>query len=102
MFAAPAIAKPTGDVFHYACRTDDSHYALTLNFDAKGSHGVVKMQDNGPSGERTTFRILKDKDDCGKGGWTLSNNATFCYATQGYGTLTWHGKDIECDQADTD
>jgi hypothetical protein len=97
MLVASAIAKPA-NVFHYACKGEDAHYAITVNPD----RGIVKMQDQGPSGTLTTFRILKDDDDCGKGGWTLSSGASFCYATQGVGTLTWHGHDIACDQADTE
>ena len=101
LLAPLAYAKPL--VFHYACKSEDAHYALTVNLlTANPDRGTVKMQGQGPDGTYTTFRILKTDDDCGRGGWSLNNGATFCYATQGYATLTWHGHDIECDQADTE
>jgi hypothetical protein len=31
----------------------------------------------------------------------ILNGATFCAATQGVGTLDWHGLEFGCDQADT-
>jgi hypothetical protein len=100
-----AHAKPPL-VFHYACKGkgEDAHYyALTVNLLAVNpDRGFVKMQDQGPPFTHTTFRILKDDDDCAKSGSILSDNATFCYATQGDATLTWHGHEFECDQADTD
>jgi hypothetical protein len=69
VFAAPAIAKSTSNVFHYACKGEGARYAVTVNTD----RGVVKMQDHGPSGKVPTFGILSDNpDSCGKGGWTLS------------------------------
>jgi hypothetical protein len=88
LFSLSAYAKPA-NIFHYACKGEDARYAVTVNLDRH----MVKVRDQGPSGTLTTFHILKDDDDCGKGGWTLNDNASFCYATQGDGSLTWHGKD---------
>jgi hypothetical protein len=93
------ISTAQATVFHYACRGEASRYAVTVNT----AKSTVKMQDHGPSGKLTTFQILSDDPStCGKGGWSLNDGATFCYATQGYATLTWHGHDNECDQADTE
>jgi hypothetical protein len=64
---------------------EDARYALTVN----PNRGIAKMRDHGPPFTLTTFRILKPIPPCGKGGWTLSDEATFCYATQGVGTLSW-------------
>ncbi len=86
------------NVFHYACKSEDARYALTV----KPNRGIVKLQDHGPPFTLTTFRILKAIPPCGKGGWTLNDGATFCYATQGVGTLSWHGHEFDCDQADTE
>ena len=73
--------------------------ALTVNTD----RGIVKLIEHGPPHTLTTFRILKvaTSDVCGKYGWIL-NGATFCTATQGVGTLDWHGHEFDCDQADTE
>ena len=85
--------------FHYSCKSGDSHYALTVNTDRRS----VKLLEHGPPFTIKTFRILKDAtfDVCGKDGWILEG-ATFCTATQGVGTLDWHGREFECDQADTE
>ncbi len=92
-----ATTAYASDVFHYACKGKDARYAVTIS---TGQH-VVKMRDRGPSGTLTTFHILKDDPDaCGKGGWALNDNATFCYETQGAGSLTWKGQEFDCDQAD--
>ena len=94
-FAGMAHAK----TFHYSCKSGDSRYALTVNTD----RGTVKLVEHGPPHTLTTFRILKVAtiDECGKYGWIL-NGATFCTATQGVGTLDWHGREFDCDQADTE
>ena len=92
------FAAYADNVFHYACKGEDARYALTVNT----SRGVVKMLERRAPYTLTTFRILKTATgECGKGGWIL-NGATFCYATQGVGTLTWHGHELDCDQADTE
>jgi hypothetical protein len=85
--------------FHYACKSGESSYALTVNTD----RGIVKLTAHQPPFTLTTFRILKVATDdvCGKYGWIL-NGATFCTATQGVGTLDWHGHVFDCDQADTE
>jgi hypothetical protein len=91
-----AHADPAG-VYHYACKRGDDRYALTVR------ESIIKLQEHGPPFTLTTFRILKSIPvECGKGGWRLSDGATFCYATQGVGTLTWHGHEFDCDQADTE
>jgi hypothetical protein len=85
-------------VSHYVCKGEDGRYSVTVNSDRK----IVKMQEHKPTAKLTTFQMLKtNTDDCGRGGWTLTDNSTFCYYTQGYASLTWHGKDFECEQADT-
>ena len=97
--AAPASAEPAGNVYHYACKSGEDRYALTVH----DNRGIVKMQEQGPPFTFTTFRILRSvMPGCGKGGWTLSDGAVFCYYTHGAGSLDWHGKDYECDQADTE
>ena len=85
--------------FHYACKSGEDRYALTVNTD----RSIVTMIKHGPPHSRTTFRILKvaSGDECGKYGWILSGGATFCTATQGVGTLDWNGQELGCDQADT-
>jgi hypothetical protein len=86
--------------FHYACKSGDSRYALTVNTD----RGIVKLFEFGPSHTLTTFRILRvaPVDVCAKYGWIL-NGATFCTATQGVADLNWHGHEsLDCDQADTE
>jgi hypothetical protein len=87
------------ETFHYSCKSGDSRYALTVNTD----RGIVTLVEHGPPHTLTTFRILKVAtfDVCGKYGWIL-NGATFCTATQGVGTLDWHGLEFDCDQADTE
>jgi hypothetical protein len=94
-FARMAHAK----TFHYSCKSGDSRYVLTVNTD----RGIVKLVEHGPPHTLTTFRILKVAtiDVCAKYGWIL-NGATFCTATQGVGTLDWHGHEFDCDQADTE
>jgi hypothetical protein len=93
------FAAYADNVFHYACKSGEDRYAITVNPD----RGIVKMQDHGPPHTLTTFRIVKGvTPDCGRGGWKLSDGAVFCYATQGVGTLSWHGHDYDCDQADTE
>jgi hypothetical protein len=84
--------------FHYACKSGDDRYALTVNTD----RSVVKLLEQGPPHGTTTFKILRVAPDCGKYGWTLSGGATICTATQGVGTLDWHGREFDCDQADTE
>jgi hypothetical protein len=97
--AAPASAA-NDNVLHYACKSGDDHYALTVH------PNIIKLQEQAPPHTLTTFRILKEADPfgvgCGKGGWVLSGGVTFCYATQGYGSFTWHGHEFICDQADTE
>jgi hypothetical protein len=93
-----AHAEPAGNVFHYACKSYDAHYALTVNT----NRGIVKMLAHRVPYTLTTFRILKAIPPCGKGGWTLSDGAIFCYYTQGGASLDWHGHEFECDQADTE
>jgi hypothetical protein len=99
-FTRPAHAEYTETrTFHYACKSADKHYALTVNT----KQGVVKLQDYGPPFTHSTFRIVKDvMPGCGKDGWKLSNDAVICTATQGYAELTWHGHEFVCDQADTE
>ena len=94
-FAGTAHAR----TFHYACTSGKSRYALTVNTD----RGIVKLVEREPPRTLTTFPILKVAaiDVCAKYGWIL-NGATFCTATQGVGTLSWHGHEFDCDQADTD
>jgi len=84
--------------FHYACKSGETRYALTVNTDRR----IVKLIEQGPPHTITTFRILKVADDCGKYGWILNDGARFCTATQGVGTLDWRGHEIDCDQADTE
>lgn len=101
LLTTQALAEPAGNVFHYACKSEDARYALTVN----ANRGIVKLQDHGPPFTLTTFRILKTAtppDECGKGGWSLNDGAIFCYATQGGGNLSWHGHEFDCDQADTE
>jgi hypothetical protein len=95
VISVPANAD---DVIHYACHSKNARYALTVHPD----QGIVKMQEQAPPHTLTTFRILQPIPACGKGGWTLSDGAVFCYATQGVGTLSWHRHEIDCDQADTE
>jgi hypothetical protein len=86
------------DTFHYACKSGESRFALTVNTD----RGIVKLVEHGPPHTLTTFRILKVATGvCGKYGWIL-NGATFCTCTQGSGSLNWHGNELDCDQADTE
>ena len=95
-FAGVAHAK----TFHYSCKSGDTRYALTVNTD----RGIVKLLPHGPPHTLTTFRILKVAtfDVCAKYGCIL-NGATFCTATQGVGSLDWHGHELfDCDQADTE
>jgi hypothetical protein len=95
--ALAMMSTAQADVFHYACKGEASRYAVTVNT----AKATVKMQDHGPSGKLTTFRILNDDPStCGKGGWSLNDGTTFCYATQGVGSLSWHGHEFDCDQAD--
>ena len=84
--------------FHYACKSGEDRYALTVNTD----RGIVKLQVHGPPFTLTTFRILKVDTECGKYGWALNNGAMFCTATQGVGTLDWRRNTFDCDQADTE
>jgi hypothetical protein len=97
-----AHADAASNVFHYACKSGDDHYALTVN----ENRGIVKMIKHGPPFTLTTFRILKAANplvgECGKGGWVLNDGAIFCYATQGFASLSWHGHEFNCDQADTE
>lgn len=97
--ALMALAQPAyARTFHHACQSRDSRYALTVDTDRR----IVKLIEHGPPHTLTTFRILKEAtDECGRSGWIL-NGATFCTATQGVGTLDWHGHEIDCDQADTE
>jgi hypothetical protein len=86
--------------FHYACKSGEDRYALTVNTD----QGIVTLREHGPPRTITTFRILKGgiPDECGKYGWALNNGATFCTYTQGAGSLNWRGNELDCDQADTE
>ena len=84
--------------FHYACKSGEDRYALTVNTD----RGIVKLMKYEPPFAITTFRSLKVDTECGKYGWALNNGATFCTATQGVGTLGWRGNRFDCDQADTE
>ena len=84
--------------FHYACKSGEDRYALTVNTD----RGIVKLIEHGPPHTLTTFRILKVATECGKYGWALNNGAMFCTATQGVGTLDWRGNQFDGDQADTE
>jgi hypothetical protein len=86
--------------FHYACKSSESRYALTVNTD----RGIVKVVEIGGPRTVTTFRILKvaPLDVCAKYGLIL-NGATFCTATQGVAGLDWHGHEsLDCDAADTE
>ena len=85
--------------FHYACKKGDDRYAFTVNT----SRSIAKLVEHFPPHATTTFRVLKViPEDCGKDGWALSDGAKFCTATQGVGTLDWHGHEFDCDQADTE
>jgi hypothetical protein len=85
--------------FHYACTSGDGRYALTVNTDKH----IVKLVEKASPHTITTFRILKVSPNCAKYGLELSNNATFCTATQGVADLNWPGHDaLDCDEADTD
>jgi hypothetical protein len=84
--------------FHYACKSGDDRYALTVNTDRR----IVKLIEKAPPYRLTTFRILKVSPECAKYGWALNDSAVFCTATQGVGTLGWRGKGFDCDQADTE
>ncbi len=102
LLASAAIITPAladDNIFHYSCKSDDSRYALTVNTD----RGIIKLDQQAPPHTLTTFRILKEATDdvCAKYGWILKG-ATFCIATQGVGTLDWHGHVFNCDQADTE
>jgi hypothetical protein len=92
LFGVPAY----GDVYHYACKRGDDRYAVNVNTD----RGILTMLEHGPPHNVTTFRILKDTPACGRGGWKLSDDATFCYYTRGVADLDWHGRQFDCDQAD--
>lgn len=87
-------------VMHYACKSGDDYYALTVH------ENIVKLQEQAPPHTLTTFRILRSTNtldgECGKGGWMLNGGVMFCYATQGYGGFKWHGHDFDCNQADTE
>jgi hypothetical protein len=43
------------DTFHYACKSGDTRYALTVNTD----RGIVELVEHGPSHTLTTFRIRR-------------------------------------------
>jgi hypothetical protein len=100
--AAALFATTTAHAytFHYACRSDDARYALTVNTDRR----IVKLIEMGQGHTLTTFRIrrMATVDVCAKSGWVLSGDATSCTATQGVGTLNWHGPELDCDNADTE
>lgn len=87
------------ETYHYACRTGEARYALTVNTDK----GIVKLNEHGPSGPPTTFKIKREAtvDECGKFGWIL-DDAILCTYTQGVASLDWHGRELECDNADAD
>jgi hypothetical protein len=95
------LGKAHAADYHYACKQGKDVYALRVHVQ-EGGHGYVKMQQRMPTTTPITFRILRSAqmDDCGKGGWKLSEGATFCYYTQGVGSLEWRGKTYECQQAD--
>jgi hypothetical protein len=84
--------------FHYTCTSGDERYAFTVNTDQRTAKLIVRA----PTRTLATFRILKVSADCAKYGWNLSDDATFCTATQGVGTLEWRGMELDCDQADTE
>jgi hypothetical protein len=90
----PALARTN----HYACKSGEERYALTVNEDKR----VVKLILHGPPFTATTFRILKGTSDYCKYAWALSDGASICTATQGVATLNWFGREFECDQADTE
>jgi hypothetical protein len=96
--AAAGAGTAHAKTFHYACKSGEDRYALTVNTD----RGIVKLMEQGPPHTLTTFRILKVATECGKYGWALNNGAMFCTATQGVGTLDWRGNQFDCDQADTE
>src|SRR5262249_52348486 len=79
------------NTLHYACKSGDTRYALTVNTDRR----IVKLVEHRAPHTLTTFRILKVAtfNVCAKYGWIL-NGATFCTATQGVGTLDWHGREF--------
>jgi hypothetical protein len=83
--------------FHYACQSGENRYALTVNTD----RNIVTLVQRSPTRTLATFRILKVSPECAKYGWTLSDGAEFCTATQGVGSLDWDGREFDCDQADT-
>jgi hypothetical protein len=97
------LGKAHAKDYHYACKRGDDIYALRVHVQ-KGGQGYVKMQQRSPTTAPITFRILRNAqiDDRGKGGWKLSDGATFCYYTQGVGSLEWRGKNYECQQADVE
>jgi hypothetical protein len=94
------VSSAHARTYHYACKNGDDRYALTVN---ENQH-VVKLIGRAPTHHIMTFRIQKvaSVDECAKYGWILSDNAQFCTATQGYGSLEWRNKEYECDQADTE
>jgi hypothetical protein len=100
----PRAHAGNNGTFHYACqnKNDGSRYALTVNTKLN----VVTLMEHGSPHTVTTFRIVRAanplNDECGKGGWVLNGGVTFCYATQGAGGFEWHGREFDCDQADTE
>jgi hypothetical protein len=57
--------------FHYACKSGETRYALTVNTDRR----IVKLIEQGPPHTITTVRILKEADECGKYGWILNDTS---------------------------
>jgi hypothetical protein len=104
LVSAAPVSPAFAETFHYACtrpnRADGStlRYALTVN---TNRHVVTLLQHFPPYGSQT-FRILPGQSDCAKYGWILDGGGSFCTATQGSGTLDWHGLEFDCDQADTE
>jgi hypothetical protein len=99
--AALALCAGAGTAhatFHYACKSGEDRYALTVNTD----RGIVKLIEMAPPHTLATFRILKVSTECAKYGWELNNGIRFCTATQGGGYFDWRGKEFDCDQADTE
>lgn len=97
-----AVSQAHAYTFHYACQDHDDHYSVVI--DTKKL--TVKMTEQSPEGRTISLKILDGGTGdnapaaCGRGGWSLSYGATFCYATQGYGELSWKGVSSTCQQAD--
>jgi hypothetical protein len=92
------VSATHASTYRYTCKKGDIRYVLTVNEDRNG-RGTIRLIRRSPTVPIITFRIL-GQGDCGKYGWQLDNDATFCTATQGVGTLNWGAEEYDCDQAD--